>query len=149
MLMPDIVKSLLRMITEIRDLKNEAGVNLWNSKCLRTSLGHCSELSVLEGLTNTDGKYNNRTIASLTNLDAVLSLVNMEDKVSHITGAPFKPALTLGSVKYSDDGKISGAGLARYAEKYHSSWKVDFRLRCNAVEPCGSEQRCSWQRVSW
>ena len=107
---PDIVKSLLRMITEIRALKNEAGVNLWSSKCLKTSLGHCSELSILEGFTNTDGKYDNRTISSLTNLDAVLSLLNMQDKVSHITGAPFKPGSTLGSVTYSKDGRIAGAG---------------------------------------
>ena len=108
--MPDILKSLLRMISEIRALKNEAGVSLWSTKCLKTSLGHCSELSILEGFTNTDGKYDNRTIASLTNLDAVLSLVNMQDKVSHITGAPFKPDSTLGSVSYSADGRIAGAG---------------------------------------
>ena len=98
------------MITEIRALKNEAGVNLWNTKCLKTSLGHCSELSILEGFTNTDGKYDNRTISSLANLDAVLSLLNMQDKVSHITGAPFKPGSTLGSVTYSEDGRIAGAG---------------------------------------
>ena len=133
------------MISEIRALKNEAGVSLWSTKCLKTSLGHCSELSILEGFTNTDGKYDNRTIASLTNLDAVLSLVNMQDKVSHITGAPFKPNSTLGSVSYSADGRIAGAGdqfiiLISLVPTIILLISNDFHCRCNAAEPCGRQQ---------
>ena len=106
---PVTLKELLQLILSIRGLKSAQGKALWESKCQRTSLNKCTELSILEGFTRTDGSYDSVTIASLSNIDAVLSLVNMQDKTSHITGAPFKAASTLGSVTYSPDGRITGA----------------------------------------
>ena len=106
---PEILKELLRMIFSIRSLKNTKGDLLWEKKCERTSLKSCTELSVLEGFTNTDGAYDTVTLAALSNIDAVISILNMKDKTSHITGAPFQPNATLGSLTYSGDGKITGA----------------------------------------
>ena len=106
---PAILKELLRMIFSIRSLKNAKGELLWEKKCERTSLKSCTELSVLEGFTNTDGAYDTVTLAALSNIDAVISILNMKDKTSHITGAPFQPNATLGSLTYSGDGKITGA----------------------------------------
>ena len=107
-LQPEVVKATFSLLQDIRDIKNEKGLPIWEEKCVRSPFQKCMEMSILDAFRSQSQAYDEDEINSLSSLAQVRDAIRAAEAES-VNGMAFNAKDYLGGVTYDPAKNIFGA----------------------------------------